>query len=282
MSMSSPDADRPGRETGDGPATEGRCSFAPPPTYFRPPPLGIIHLLAWMVVTVALMEFFAAAGGPRHLSAVRQVLYQAIQFVRAAVFGAAVVGTTVILLGKVRGETGRFQPGHWFILVETVKAVLNWMLLAVVLAFGQTERSDEVLSTFHHLFWGAIGLLSAGAYFLVARQVRNDRPWRVPTITMAIVGVTVYGLLLSNEFSRIDVPAAFGALRSLVDTVVSAALWPIWPLIVSVTLGVALLIDVARGARRDWVHSLGVWIIVLSSVLDVASWGVFNLLRGTG
>ena len=123
------------------PAAEGTSPFAPPPQYFRPPRLGIIHLLAWTAATAVWLKFFVASQRRlRYDGPVRRVLtpsHHAIQFVNAAVIGAGVVGATVILLGKARGESGRLQPGHWFVLIETVTPAT--LRLGGLLRVGQPD-----------------------------------------------------------------------------------------------------------------------------------------------
>jgi hypothetical protein len=268
VSTSSPNADRRGCENRDAPAAAGTCPFAPPPQYLRPPRLGIIHLLAWTAATAVMLKFYVAAQDNTDtvdLSAIGDAAHQTIQFVNSARVGATLVGATVLVLGRVRGETGRFQPGHWFILIETVADMLGLTFWAISLALRQpgTEWYEESFYKWYLGLWGAIAVCIAVAYFFVARRVRHDRPWRTPAVVMAIVDLIVGNLCW---------------LALLTWMAASAMYWPIWPLIVGVTFFVALLIDVGRGAGRDWVHWLGVAIIITTSTMHVASWAVFRLM----
>ena len=70
-------------------------SDADQPQYFRPPRLGIIHLLAWTAATAVLLKSHVAAKDISvipYLSEAGNVCYQAIQFLDSAAFGAASSG----------------------------------------------------------------------------------------------------------------------------------------------------------------------------------------------
>jgi hypothetical protein len=260
MNASSPDAERPTGEGGNLQPATGVSPFAPPPQYFRPPRLGIIHLLAWTAATAVLLKFYAArndASSPTILPPGLEAVHLAIQFFYAAVIGAGVVGATVIVLGKVRGESGRLQPGHWFVLVETLTFLLSWMGWVVLLASGTSWGWEWSID-------GAIGLVDAGVYFFVAGRMRDARHWKVSAGIMAIMDMILGSLGLAVPFSWSAADASF---------------LPIWPLIVGATFLVAMLMDVGRGARRDWVHWLGVAFVIVANFLQIGSWVVFRLLN---
>jgi len=131
--MSDPDADHP--DDSAPPQLAGESPLAPGSPfaeYYRPPRLGIIHLLAWTAATAVLLKFSMAMEmlGDRGIASTSpelDIAVQAYRFMYSAAHAAGIVGSGVLLLARIRRLPGRFQPGHWLVLVETLGALL-WLL----------------------------------------------------------------------------------------------------------------------------------------------------------
>ena len=95
--------------------------------------------------------------------------------------------------------------------------------------------------------------------------MRHDRPWKTPTLIVAVLDLLIGGLTLLGPWCRGWRPMP--------------AFWPIWSLIICVTFFVALLRDIASGDRRDWIHWLGAAVFVIDGATNLATWAVFAFLR---
>jgi len=131
--VNEPNSDRselPGRPVGQSPFAPGSPPFV---EYYCPPRLGIIHLLAWTAATAVLLKFSMAMemignAAIDVMSPAQQVFDQTIRFVYTTVQAAGIVGTSVLLLGKIRGAPGRLHPGHWIMSIDTVTSLLTYLL----------------------------------------------------------------------------------------------------------------------------------------------------------
>jgi hypothetical protein len=271
MSMSSPDAEKPGSSGRDSRAAAGVCPFAPAPQHFCPPRLGIIHLLAWTAATAATLKYFMAAMSRLDTSgmpASAVTLSWAFGFVMAIVFGADAVGEAVVLNGKLRGQTGRLQPGHWFVLIYTLATLAAWSMEAIVVLFavgGQPgHRFTAASAHAMHVAYVVFPAIRSFTYLIVAARMRDARRWQVATRIVAVTDLAVLALQFLPLVSWSLTPVTRGQIRGLV---------------VGTTFLVALLSDLRRGPRRDWVHWLGVAVIVADSIFPMALRAWVALLR---
>ena len=234
--------------------------------YYRPPRLGIIHLLAWTAATAVLLKFGMAmemieTSSIDEMPTALRVYQQVIRFAYNTVNAAGIVGISVLLLGKARAATGRLQPGHWILAIDTIAFVMIyswWALYATARAAEIIE--PEISSDFlwFYLPFGAISLLRAATYGVTAAIQRDARRWKVLLATLAVVGLIV---------SLIQITACFSSfLFALVNL-------PLWSLIVAAVLIPTIVLDLRRGPRRDWLHWLGIAVLAASTVLSMAWWG---------
>jgi hypothetical protein len=267
--MSDPDPDR--CDIGPPLHVPGRSPFAPPSSlagYYRPPRLGIVHLLAWTATTAVLLKFFVAmemvqaARGPMSMPPVLRVLQSVLQFIAFTAQGAGLVGASILLVAKIRRAAGRMQPGHWLVAAEAVASLMFlvvWASLAVVEAARDAEYSPLPWPV---VIFGLILLARAGIYSCGVLTSERVRRWRVSLATLAVVS-TVHGLLY----------AAGGFLPSLLSL-------PSYPLLSSaagIVLFVTVLLDLRKGPSRDWLHWVGVAMIFTNVLLSTA-WFVWTIL----
>jgi len=240
----------------------GKSPFAPGspfPEYYRPPPLGIIHLLAWTAATAVLlrlsmaMEMIRGDRIPQGLAIFRQVVY----FIYSTAHAAGFVGACVLLLAKIRRLPGRLQPGHWLLLIAALMSLLSLSIEALDILAGAAGFDGYSVLTWYLAGLGLVEILCAGLYLYATLKSKQGKRWRVCFASLAVVN-SIQGLLY------------LGA--SLLDTPASLTFSPFWSLIVGPVLLVTVVLDLRRGPRRDWLHWLGVAILATGVAVSVAWW----------
>ena len=272
--MSGPDfdLDRPELPRDEDLAAEVGSPFAPSPEYFRPPRLGIIHLLAWTGVTAVLLKFLMAMEmvSPRtgDLSVAWQIVGDANRVVTSALLGAGIVGVAVIFRAKSRGEAGRLQPGHWLVLLCTLATVGSWLARAVLtITLQESQHDPDFLPYTYLLVLGIFSMAVAIGFLLVGRSLHDARRWK---LSFRIVGITA---MLRSCLELIDV---------VTRTVFAVAGQAVWSLVVGMVLALTALLDLHRGTRRDWVHWLGIAVVVGRAFFFFVSCMLFIVLRVMG
>lgn len=272
--MSDPFANDPGDST--PPQSPGECPFGPRSPFaehYRPPRLGIIHLLAWTAATAVLLKFSLAMEmirdariGPTPQA--RHVFVEALGLIGTVGSAAALVGAGILLLAKIRRRGGRLQPGHWLLVI--VAAVL---LLSLLIWGLQTLALLAELDGYYPSYprwwvfarWSLPEILSAGMYFYAALASKDGRTWKSCFGVLAAVsfmwGLWYVGLGLSDR----------------------PWLWfnfPLGSMIVGLVLLVTVLVDLRHGPRRDWLHWLGVAVVATSVLIVLVSWLWWVLFAG--
>lgn len=241
--------------------------------YFQPPRLGIIHLLAWTAATAVLLKLWMAVDMLRGTDAgsmgqAAEVFQQASRIIYNTVLGAGIVGTGVVLLGKLRGAPGRLQPGHWLLTIETLATLLTLLCwLSYTLLLEKRSELDYSPTTFVWLlvYLGIKKLLQAVAYFVVTGLVRDALRWRVALFAMG-VGVAIEGLAYICMAFWLE-------LWWLVS-------FPLGQFIAGAVLLVTVLLDLPARRLRDWVHWLGVALIATFVGMWIAWWAFSLILPG--
>ncbi len=264
--MTDPHADH--LDSSGGPQLAGRSPLAPGSPfaeYYRPPRLGIIHLLAWTAATAVLLKFWMGmqmigARGFAPTSPELAIASQASRFMYSAAHAAGIVGSGVLLLARIRRLPGQFQPGHWLVIIETLTALLwfsSWGLCVVLAETTGVTRGASI-----SVVYGLAGILCSGGYFYAAVAFRGGKRWKICLGVLAGVGL-MRGLWYVGI-------AVLGPTRWSFD-------FPLGWLIVGVFLLVAVVVDLCGGLRRDWLHWLGVG-IVATDVLLAVGWYAGGML----
>ncbi len=268
--MSDPHADY-SHDT-DPPQPPGESPFgagSPFAEYYRPPRLGIIHLLAWTAATAVLlkyslaMDMLAEAGGDS-IRPSRDLFQEVLSFVGNTAVAAALVGACILLLAKIRRLPGRFQPGHWLLLITALTSLLNLSVWGLYVAAQAAGFGDYSSLHWFLMVYGLVWVIQAGMYFYAGRASRDCRRWKVCFAVMAFLSL-VRGLWYVGVF--------------LLDSPLSSFSFPLGKLILGPVLLVVVIVDVRRGPRRDWLHGLGVAVIAISVLLWVAWWVWVTLMQ---
>ena len=124
LTIAPPFATIPGMEENSNAPADSRSPLEPlgscpansnfsPLEYYRPPRLGIIHFLAWMILAALLLSSdFSVYLDPYGPLSQHQT---AMKICRAAVdviLPALLVGGGILLIDCFRKKAGAFQPGH--------------------------------------------------------------------------------------------------------------------------------------------------------------------------
>ncbi len=243
--MNTPDAKQ--ANTADEPRTPQT-----PVERFVPPRLSIAHLLIWTAVMAVLMKLSLALWNSQD---VKNYLDGASQFERIFCFAAesimlmahsaGLVGMGVILLARIRGAKGRLQPGHWLLVIYT----LNYVVQAL-----HMSRVPGLAFTF---FFIRMAIL-VGPCLWAAFRSRGGRHWTatlclLPAIELGKIGL---GIVLSR-FLRMQMLAIIPNLLYYAAS--------------GLVVLTAVLIDLYKGERRDWLHWTGAGIVAVEMLVGVGS-----------
>jgi hypothetical protein len=234
------------------------------------PQFGIIHLMLWTAVTAVLLAYFLALRGEsiNHIPTPSRWLFQISQTIDAIMLASALVGSGVLIRARCYSILTKLQPGHWLTLIVSLDFVFQ---LAVRLLYrflnlhGIEPRS--ILTTQS----GAVvtGTLIAAVYILAFTKLRDAKRWRI------LFGAKMLG-------------AGVNAVVNLIFlvTILSTA-WPssvmwisffpgIWFVVVFIMLITVAVLDLRGRTPRDWLHWLGVGVVVGENVWPLQRFCAFR------
>jgi hypothetical protein len=246
-------------------------SLPPPVPYFVPPRLGIIHLLAWITLSAvfigtfqSFMQFIEATFGKQAITLhLGSIGINSIAFINIA---AELVGMAVILRGRILHQPGRWQPGHFIIVIHACSDVLLIILSLANLYFINlpgTSSSQYLCLIFLVIFW-----IKTALFLWWWKRSRDFLRWKILffmeailTFIMSLIFV-FFILMILNVFQPLRF---FGILSLLVFVSFLCQL-----LLAVIYLWITIL-DFCRGPRRDWVHWLGIATTIFSLVFSALS-----------
>ena len=295
--MSHPDTEKPDDHDADAtqPRPAGESSFAPASPaaaspfaeYYRPPRLGIIHMLAWMAATAIVLKIDLAisvlyeAGNSRlgldtsEASQLTVAWIYASWTINSMARGASLVGAAVLLRACYRGIGGKLQPGHWIVLIEVLWFVA-WMgralIQGVLYNFDLwrhpiSKRVDLVVFSF-------IVLCHVGLYLYVAWRNLREKRWRRLFIVVGVLALVQHApyfvslLLFRPQWFLPHLLTALARGMALAAVVPHA----LTALAVGMALAVVVTLDLRARCRRDWIHWLGVAILMMPVLMRVGGW----------
>jgi hypothetical protein len=258
------DADRPKASDGGPPLAD---------EHFQPPRLSILHLLIWTAVAATLLKFIVVGAWRQGAGASGlSLLLQAIRSAYCILEAAGLTGLGVLVVSRLRGGSGRLQPGHWVLFTE-VSA--NWCVLALYEAYEVTHRIIAISDVspmnpdFFPLMKVYMGLSAAAClccatlYSIAAGRTKDGRRWKAFFLFLAIAalltglvcGPWFLKLVLMCNLSDWDSFRLVEAPQRVADAVV--------------LLG--LLVSIAAGlrGRRDWLHWLGLGYLGGIAAMDI-------------
>lgn len=259
-------ADEPARPP---PGTSPFGPRSPFAEYYLPPRLGIIHLLAWTAATAVLLKFWMGMEMLREAGDIAarpatEMVRQVVSVIYSMAHAAGIVGTGILLLAKVRGRTGRLQPGHWLLPLDTAAALLAMSCWGLWVAAEAVGAVDEFSSPWFLGAYGLVGILCGGMYGWAALAAKEAKRWKALFAALALV-------CLMRGLSYVAV--------WVLDMYELLTTFPVGSLIVGPVLLLTLLVDQRRGPRRDWLHWLGVAIVASNILMSVAWWLWWTLAR---
>ncbi len=236
-------------------------AFQTPVERFTPPRLSIAHLLIWTAVMAVLLKLSLVFW---HSQDVKNYLENASQFELIFGFGSAaimlmahsagLVGMGVILLARIRGAKGRLQPGHWLLVAYT----LNYVVLTL-----HMSRVTGLAFTF---FFIRMAIL-VGTCLWAAFRSRGGRHWTaalcmLPAITL---GKTVLVIVHSRFLGQY--------LLSIIPNLIYYAA-------VGLVVLTAVVVDLRKGERRDWLHWTGAAIVAVEMLVGTGSMMLYLIVWG--
>jgi hypothetical protein len=223
------------------------------------PPLSILHLLTWTTVTaLSLVPFNLQQEVYRRLSP-QTANTSAITVVNVVVGLAA--GTHLFVAGSVwrwrrLGLRTLLEPGHWL----AMGGVLNWISMLgtwALIALAQTGSFPMSLT------WAPqslVGLCVFVWFGVLAIKSGHAVRWR---LVFSMVAMAPLARFLARFFIAWSIrptsPVEYFRISMLCEGIIMAA--------PTAAIGVAILGDLSRRARRHWSH----WLATMASIVAATS-----------
>ena len=285
--MSHPDTEKPDDHDADAtqPRPAGESSFAPASPaaaspfaeYYRPPRLGIIHMLAWMAATAIVLKIdltiFALNQATisrlgidiPQASQLALVWAYAVRTIISIAQGAGLVGAAVLLRAWHRGIGGRLQPGHWIILIEVLRFIAGkgyQLICALRYKFDLLQAPITVLVQFLPY---CFSLCVLALYLYVARRKLCERRWRRLFVVVAVLPLLKFAMYFGDVYLFPPYWLSHIVPRAIV---------------LGTTLGTVVTLDLRARCRRDWIHWLGVALLATDVIVAVGLWAWVVFGRG--
>lgn len=267
-------------------AADDRSATSPSVEFYRPTRLGIIHLLAWMVVAAVLlsMMMMSLKSIKRILPEAQQVevfssglglpitVLQTIHLAGTILLAGGLVGLFILVRDRFRGAPGRWQPGHWLLMVQSTAGVIDQLMVVVYTLPLADWAHFSVLSDIGTVVSFFCGLFGTGAYLVGAIRCPAGRLWRW------VLGLFALGIGLFLHMYGLLLLPLDGSIRYQLANIIMPLIRLEWVsiLINGLLLAIAVVRDLLKRNRRDWLHWLGVAMITFS-VLESLTMAVLRM-----
>jgi hypothetical protein len=230
---------------------DGKSPFADQPTS---PRLSILHLLLWMLfaaVYFGVVRLSESTG----LHPDGSAIVRTTSILYGMIGSAGLTGGLVVVVSRVRGQRMMLEhAGHWMLLVQGTWYV-NYLIYVLVTSLS--ERFS----------WGS--------------------HWNLGLLTIACTSwlpVAIYGTAITTFITQIQWRVYLGAamLHGLFETAAYVFLWfgTITPAAMTfvpncgwftttLLLIAAIIIDLCRRERRDWLHWAGAALLIANMAVYV-------------
>jgi hypothetical protein len=241
-------------------------SLIPASEYLQPPRLGSIHLLALMTVTAVLLSFNKSVMLPQNQQIPMSAWSASILIMILS--AADIVGSSILLNVMYHGAPGHFQPGHWILICSGI-AILGVSAWQSIVVLCITHFGLSVMSyTAFKLLYVASVVVHVILFFWFASRIPERGRWKLFfkfRAWLAIYLLIVYLLIIGN--------VAFISYYT--------SMWPrlFFEELPTVILTWVAILDLIRGARRDWLHWLGVCNALLLNMCSFIPQLVYYLMR---
>ncbi len=245
--------------------------LGPAVDYYRPPKLGVSHLLAWLGVIVILMVLrpsivrLEQEPGISIADSWSNGFNLTVYLLRSMIQAAGLVGAVTLLRDRSRGSGGRLQPGHWLVLGQCMKAWVRTILASAIafLVLSGAMGQNVNTATVYHVTVGTFLAASSVVYLVGTIRCHEGRLWKGLFATLSA----------SNAIAAWGQVVIMLRLRSSQPTTASLMEEATWMAASAVFLGAVLLFataivfDLRRQHQRDWLHWLGVAMLTAGPTL---------------
>jgi hypothetical protein len=214
------------------------------------PRLGIIHLMVWMFGSAVILAIVRATTAE-----VEQApMTVAAQAIFSLVTGVS-LGAVLIWIGRlVRGVPAHFgAPGHFLLLLHALMIATQALAFCVLYSF-EGQSWDPSFSLYTAVM--ILGILVRAAVAITAAVLSaNARTWQFAFGLMA-AGMALEAFPL--VWSHLDVESMIKWDRLVSNTALAIGVST------AVAMIAAIILDVRRRRRHDWLHVVGVTISLLA------------------
>ena len=235
--------------------------------YYHPPKLSLEHRVAWFVLASACLVISYLQGSFRFETwDLGSTILKANLLLGIVFVSAGVLGTFIIARDKLRRVSGRLQPGHWLLIIVSMTCLVSWLLVVITrLLFGPPEviiaspgDTFDPPGIWYILRWHTVGFATAIAYLVMAFRIRERLIWSLLALVLAIMTI---GGVLWQLASAYAFCGSTWIERHHADILLGASQWIGIAALIIVTI--CLLKDHNQHRRRDWLHWLGVTLLVV-------------------
>jgi len=259
------------------PAESPNVADDPMGEFFRPPRLGIIHLLAWTTATAVFLKLNLAndsLGGAEYGPNTNPI-HLATLALDAVIEGAALAGLCTLLFARRRSRVGSLQPGHWILLALGLADLLGVLGDLLVNFFAGSLRSwyFDLFVILCLSLHAVLAAASGGGCWFAASKSRPGVGWRASLRALTVA---------EGIAAAVSVAAAVGFGRYGYSFVVDYA-WhaqTACSLTILVALSIRAIVDWFR-YRRDWLHWLGIVTVCGGLATETLQW-VLTFFFGVG
>ena len=226
--------------------------------------LAIAFLLLWMLGTSAeLADDYWQLSAVRDAPPPRLLYWNTHMLVFSPLHGAA-LAYAILILGRffIRRETGVTAPGHWFLAIHGTFCLYGWIHSLFVVAVPEDFLSQirQFLFLARHTLYGLLAVLGVCGMF----AIRANVAWRVMLLLLAADKAEH----LAQDWVRFFVRGPIWFADETINGAFSTALCSL-PALAAIA---AIVIDMRRGEKRDFLHWVGVWTLILLVAVEWPSW----------
>lgn len=222
-------------------------------------------LLLWMLGTSAVLASnYWQLANVRDAVPAKLFYWNTHMLVFSPLHGAA-LAYAILVPGRLclRRDSGVTAPGHWFLLIHGTYELIRWtyslFILPVPIEFFQTVPRWIFLAK-DTLIYGSLILLAVYGMF----AIRANLAWRVMLSLLAVLKFEA--LLRGWVFTFVRGSVWFR--DEIVDGTFGRVLYSL-PALAAIA---GIVMDVRQGEKRDFLHWVGVWTLLLLVAFEWPSW----------
>jgi hypothetical protein len=227
------------------------------PGYLRPPRLGIIHVLAFLVLATALIlpnalaHYYGKNTPVPNVPPGTRFVWAGLQINMNLCRAASCVGLMVLVFCRIRRIPGRFQPGHWVLMLQGIAMIWGFLWEKTsYLWFGSMSDTIKLQSMIklQLILTGYVVFLIVGAYVLLILFLREAISWKALFATLAVM-FAASGLFYFDQGMQVWMHYSLSRITLALSS------------FVLFVLDVTLALDRRNYPIRDWLHWLGLFLI---------------------